>query len=308
MVIIFAMVSNQSVNYVMNVQEFGEVYTKPMYYMALSGMILASIALVRLNFSSRHSMTWFGFKMLINFLRRGEYESQNKMSRYFEFHMSNLGFALWQLTKVILFAPIFGNTMFGMATEYIVQGNDIDLGSIGSIFAIPFVDIPIDGSYARQEVLPMLPALTILIPPLLAAIGLRLLLYIGVSSTINVVSQYAIDSKESKPKFLSYISTIEIVAGVAILWIGFNMFFSSMIDYNTRYAIIGSTTIGAAFLCYGFVDRRHARVIIYPTRRHLYSRLFTAAVVVGLAGSIMIVNTLIAETRKDLNEPFVEQQ
>jgi len=307
-VIIFSIVGNQSVNLLMNVEEFGQVFTKPLYYATLSGVILAAITLVRVNFRARHSVTWYGIKMLINFLKRGEYESQGRLSRYSEFHMSKAGFALWQVTKVVLFAPVFANITFGMAAEYFLQGNDIGLGAVGGIFAIPFADVPAVGSYAQQNVMPAFPALTLLIPPLLAAVGLRLLVYVGVSGTVNIVSQYAVDSKESKPRFLSYISTMEIIAGAAIFWIGFNMFFSSNIDYNTRYAITGTMTLGAAFIGYGFLDRRHARVIIYPNKRHMYSRLFTAAAIVGLAGSIMVVNDSIAGTNKELNSPYITQQ
>jgi hypothetical protein len=308
-VIIFGLVSNQSVNLLMNMEEFSEVFTKTLYYSTLSGLILAAIVLVRINFRSRHSITWYGIRMLINLLKRGDYESQSRMSRYSEFRMGKTGFALWQLTKIALFAPLFGNVMFGMTAEYVMHGNDMGLASIGNIFAIPFADMQRDGSYAQQNVIPMFPALTILIPPLLATVGLRLLLYVGVSSAVNIVSQYAVDSKETKPKFLSYISTIEIIIGVTIFWIGFNMFFSTNIDYNTRYAIAGAMTLGAAFIGYGFVDKRHARVIIYPTKRHMYSRLFTAAVVVGLAGSIMIVNNGIADARKiEWNGPYIAQQ
>lgn len=306
-VIIFGIVGNQSVNLLMNMEEFGEVFTKLVYYSILSGLILASITVVRVNFNARHSVLWYGIKTLLSFLERGDYDSKSKVSRYSEFQMGRLGFALWQLTKVVLFAPLFGNIMFGMATEYVMQGNDIGLGSIANIFAIPFADIPMDGSYAQQNVMPMLPALTLLIPPLLSAFGLRLMMYVGVSSTVNIVSHYAVDSKEGKPRFLSYISTMEIITGVSMLWIGFNMFFSSNIDYNTRYAIAGAMTLGAAFIGYGFLDKRHARVIIYPNKRQMYARLFTAAAVVGLAGSIMIVNSSIADTRQ-IEWPYIAQQ
>jgi uncharacterized membrane protein (UPF0182 family) len=40
----------------------------------------------------------------------------------------------------------------------------------------------------------------------------------------------------------------------------------------------------------------------------MYSRLFTAAVVVGLAGSIMIVNNSIAGTKTEWNGPYIAQQ
>lgn len=308
-VIIFSIVGNQSVNLFMNVEEFGEIFTKPLFYMTLSGLILASIALVRVNFIARHSVTWYGIKILTNFLKRGDFESQSKMSRYSEFQMGKANFVLWQLTKVMLCVPFFGNIMFGMTVDYAIQGNDIGLGSIGGIFAIPFADIPTDRSYAQQNVIPMFPALTLIIPPLLAAVGLRLLMCFGVSSTADIVSNYMIDSKESKPKFLSYISKIEIIAGASIFWIGLNMFFSTSSDYNTRYAIAGAMTLGATLIGFGFLDRKYARVIIYPSRGHTYSRLFTAAVVIGLAGSIMIVNNSIADTRKiEWNGSYIAQQ
>ena len=306
-VIIFGVVGNQSVNLLMNVEEFGEVFTRPLYYSIFSGVILSSIALVRVNFKARHSVVWYGIKNLINMLRRSDYESQSMATRYSEFQMSNTSFALWQLMKVLLFAPLFSNIMFGMAAEYVIQGKDLGIESLGNIFAVPFADIPADGSYSQQSVIPMIPALTLLIPPLLTAIGVRLLVYVGISGTISIASQYVLDSRESKPRFLSYISAMEIIAGVSIFWIGFNMFFSGGIDYNTRYAIAGTITLGAAFIVFGLVDRTHAKVIIYPDKRRMYARLFTAAAVVGLSGSIMLVNNSISATT-GMNIPYVAQE
>jgi uncharacterized protein len=182
--IIFAIVSNQSVTIFMNVTEFGSIFTKPIFYSTISGIILAAISLVRVNVVSRHSMTWYGIRTLVNFIKRNEYDSHSKPVRYSEYKMGRLSYALWQLTKVVLFAPLFGNIMFGMAVEYMVQGNDVGLASVGNIFRIPFSDIPKDGSYSQQNVFPMLPALTLVVPPLLAAIGLRIFVYIGLSGTL----------------------------------------------------------------------------------------------------------------------------
>jgi uncharacterized protein len=307
-VIIFSIVSNQSVNLIMNFEEFGVVFTKTLYYLTLSGVMLAAIALVRVNFAARHSITWYSIRMLINFLRRNDYESESKISRYSEFQMHEPSFVLWQLTKVVLFAPVFGNIMFGMAADYAMKGN-IDLISIGNMFSIPFSDITMDVSYSRQNVIPMFPALTLLVPPLLAAIGIRLLVYLGVTTTADILSQYAVDSRDGKAKFLSYISKIEIIAGIAFFWIGVNMFFSTSSDYNTKYAIVCAMMLGVAFTSYGFLDKKHARVIIYPTRTHVYSRLFTAAVIIGLTGSIIVVSNSIADTRKiEWNGPYIAQQ
>jgi hypothetical protein len=292
----------------MNVSEFGEVFTKPLYYSALSGIILAAIVLVRVNFASRHSITWYGIKTAIRFLKRSEYD-QTKMTRYSDFKMSGLSFALWQAMKVILFAPLFSNLIFGMTVEHLAQGNDIGLRSIGSIFIIPFAEVPMDGTFAQETVVPMFPALTLLIPSLLAATSLRLLLYVGASGTVSIISQYMIDAREAKPRFLSYISTIEIIVGVTILWLGFNLFFSFAIDYNTRYAIAGTIALGSAFIAYGLLDRRRAKVIIYPTKRHMYSRLLTAVVVVVLTVSVMAINNSIADAQKiEWRGPYTAQE
>jgi uncharacterized membrane protein (UPF0182 family) len=296
--IIIAIASNQSVKLLMNIAEFGEVFTKPLYYSTISGLILAPIAVARVNFRSRHSMTWYGIRLIITFLNRGRYDSYPKASHYSEFKMRKRSFALWQLTKVMLFAPIFSNMIFGMTLEYVMHGNDIGLSSLGGVFLIPFSDLPTDGSYARQNVVPMLAGLTLLVPAVMNAFGIRLLLYVGISGGINVASRYAIDKNEGKPKFLSYISAIEIISGVAIFWTGFNMFFSGGIDYNTRYILSITIGLGAALISYGFLDKRHAKVIIYPTKRLIYQRLAIPVIALALASSIMLVNNSIADTKK----------
>jgi hypothetical protein len=307
-IIIFAIVSNQSVNLLMNVAEFGDVFTKPLYYSTISGLILASIALVRANFVSRHSMTWYGIRTIINLVKRSEYD-QPRMVRYSEFRMSPQSFGLWQVMKIVLFAPLFSNLLFGMTVDYITKGNDIGLGSIGAIFGIPFAEVTMDMAFAQANVFSMFPALTLLIPALLAAVSLRLLLYIGVAGTVNIVTQYILDAREGKPRFLSYISTIELIIGATVFWLGFNLFFTSSIDYNTRYAIAGTVALGAAFLAYSFFDRIRARVMIYPTKRHLYSRLITIGVVVALVGSIMAINHSIADAKKiEWRGPYTAQE
>ena len=307
-IIIFAIVSNQSVNLLMNIAEFGDIFTKPLYYSIISGLVLASIALVRGNFVARHSITWYGILTIINLLKRGEYE-QPKMLRYSEFRMSPQSFGIWQVMKIALFAPLFSNLLFGMAVDYITKGNDIGIGSIGSIFSIPFAEITMDGTFAQSNVFAMIPALTLLIPALLAAVSLRILLYVGVSGTVNIVSQYILDAREGKPRFLSYISTIELIIGATVFWLGFNLFFTSSIDYNTRYAIAGTLALGAAFLVYSFLDRRRAKVMIYPTKRHMYSRLLTIGVVVVLVGSVMAINHSIADAKKiEWRGPYTAQE
>ena len=308
-VVIFVVASNQSVNLLLNASEFGGVYTKTLYYSATSGLILAAVSLVRVNFISRHSIVWYGISVVTGFLRRGDFEARTRPARYSEFKMSPTSFGVWQVTKVVLLAPLFSSLVFGMAIQYMAGGGDMGLGSIGRIFGLPFAEVPADGAFAQENVIPAMPALSILIPPLLGAVSIRLLLYVGVSGAVGIVSQYVFDAGERKPKFLSYISTVEIIVGAAIFWAGFTIFFSSAIDFNTKYLIAGALVLGGAFIGFGFFDKRRARVIIYPARRHMYARLLTAVAVVAIVGSLVVINTSIAEAKKvEYKGPYNAQE
>ncbi|MGI0039226.1 MAG: UPF0182 family protein, partial [Nitrososphaera sp.] len=308
-VVIFVVAGNQSVNLLLNASEFGGVYTKTLYYSATSGLILAAVSLVRVNFISRHSIVWYGISVVTGFLRRGDFEARARPARYSEFKMSPTSFGVWQVTKVVLLAPLFSSLVFGMAIQYMAGGGDMGLGSIGRIFGLPFAEVPADGAFAQENVIPAMPALSILIPPVLGAVSIRLLLYVGVSGAVSIVSQYVFDAGERKPKFLSYISTVEIIVGAAIFWAGFTIFFSSAIDFNTKYLIAGALVLGGAFIGFGFFDKRRARVIIYPARRHMYARLLTAVAVVAIVGSLVVINASIAEAKKvEYKGPYNAQE
>ncbi|HVX03425.1 MAG TPA: UPF0182 family protein [Nitrososphaera sp.] len=311
-IMIFMVASNQAVNLFLNLTEFGSVYSKTLYYSITSGLVLAAIALVRVNVASRHSIVWYLISLIVRFVKRSsDFEAPSKPFRYSDFHMSPLSFGLWQMTKVVILAPLFANIGFGMALAYMAEGNDIGVSSIGSILSIPFASVPAndDGSFAQQNVIPAIPALALLMPALIGAVGARLLIYVGASGTANIVSQYMADAAEHKPKFLSYISTVEVIVGAAIFWAGITMFFSEDIDYNTKYVIVGALALGAALIFYGFLDKRRARVIIFPPKRHAYLRLVTVAAVIAIVGSIVAVNTSIAEAKKvEWRGPYITQE
>jgi len=57
-VIIFATVGNQAVSLSMNFTEFGDEFTKPLFYTLVSTIILSVIALVRVNIAGRSSIFW----------------------------------------------------------------------------------------------------------------------------------------------------------------------------------------------------------------------------------------------------------
>ena len=49
----------QILSFYLNVQEFGELYVKPIYYGIIGGFILSIIMLTRLDFRNRKSIRWW---------------------------------------------------------------------------------------------------------------------------------------------------------------------------------------------------------------------------------------------------------
>ena len=308
--IIFAIVGNQGIVISMNFNEFGEKFTKPLFYGVLSAVVLSAIALIRVNIVKRSSIFWYGLNSAITFLNRGSNDPVTKnITNYKDFKLSPPNFVLWQITKVLLFGAFFANTMFGFALMYSIDGNYIGIDTLPTLFQLPFVTPPTDTSYAFDNVVPMIPALIILVPPVLAAIGLRLVLYVGLHSIIGVVTSYIQDSSEGKPRFLNYVSTLEGIVGIGILWAAFNMFFTDQIDYNTRYAIGGTLVIGFALITFSFLDRIRAKILTQPIKRDIYIRVLTIIAIAIIVGSVMAVNNSIADARKlEFLGPYTAQQ
>ena len=298
-IVIFVLTSNQAVVLYMNSQEFGSLFTKPLYFSLVSAVVLASITLIRVNIKNRSSMAWYGLNVVLTFFKRGNnYSVTENIPSFKEYKLSVPNFIIWQITKVVLFGAFFTNLMFGFALVYLLDGHDLSVNSIWKIFSLPFVTPPTDPSYAATHVVPMIPSLTILVPPLLAVIGLRLVLYVGLHNIVGLVTRYLQDAAKGKPKFLDYVSTIEAIIGIGIIWAGVNMFFTNQIDYNTKYAIGGTLAAGFALIGFYFVDKFKSRVIILPSKRDIYIRVLTLIVIALIAGSIMMVNNSIADARK----------
>lgn len=307
-VVIFGIVSNQSVNILMNVNEFSELFTKPIYYAVFSGLVLSAIALIRVDVRKRESMIWWVFAMGLSFIKREAFESTQTPVKYRDFKLSKANFAIWQITKVLLLAPLFTNLLFGMSALYVLDGNDIGVGTLPNIFYLPFITSP-DPTIAQQLVIPMIPSLTLLIPPLLGAIGIRLMLYVGIRNLAHIASSYVVDSSEGRPKFLFYLSIIEMIIGAGLFWTSFNLFFTYNIDYNTKYAIVGAALLGTAFIAWSLIDRKRSKVMILPSKRNVYIRLLTIVSIAIVVGSIMAVNNSIADARKiEYLGPYTAQQ
>ena len=309
-IVIFAIVGNQGVILSMNIGEFDEQFTRPLFYSIVSSIILVAIALVRVNIAGRSSIFWYGISTAISFLGRSTNESvATNITRYRDFKLSPAQFVIWQITKVFLFGAFFANVLFGFAAMEVLDGNTLGVENLPTLFSLPFVTPPTDTSYAFDNVVPMIPALLILIPPILAAIGLRLVLYVGIHSLISVVTSYIQDSTEGKPRYLNYVSTIEAIIGIGVLWAGFNLFFTDQIDYNTKYSIAGILVIGFALIAFSFTDRIRARVLTHMLKRDVYVRVLTIIAIAIIVGVVISVNDSIADARKiEYLGPYTAQQ
>ena len=294
----------------MNVEEFADLFTTPLYFSLISGLVLAAIALVRVNVVRRASIGWYVLQTFLGFMsRQGTNASAQTIPLFGDFKISGVQFVLWQITKVLLFGAFFANLMFGFSMVYLIDGNDLGIDNIPTIFSLPFVTPPTDHSYATEKVVPMIPALLVLVPPLLGAIGTRLLLYIGLHHIISTITAFIHDSTEGKPKYLSYVSTLEAVIGIGVLWAGFNMFFGNQIDYNTKYAIGGTLVVGFALIAFSFLDRMRSRILTHMLKRDVYIRIITIVVIALIVGIAMSVNNSVADAKKiEYLGPYNAQQ
>ncbi|MCA9827281.1 MAG: UPF0182 family protein [Nitrosopumilus sp.] len=309
-IIIFAAVGNQAVILSMNFTEFGDQFSKPLYYTLVSTIILSAIALVRVNIAGRSSIFWYVISTGIGFIGSGGQQPiSTNIQSFRNYKLSYIQFVIWQITKILLFGAFFANIMFGFAAVSFIEGNYLGIEYLPKLFTLPFVTPDTDPDYAAKNVVPMIPALVILIPPLLAAIGLRLVLYVGIHRIIHVITSYLQDSKEGKPRYLNYVSTIEGIIGIAIVWLGFNLFFTDQIDYNTRYLIGGTLVIGFALITFSIVDRIRARVLTHMFKRDVYIRILTIIVIAIVVGGVVSVNNSIADAKKiEFLGPYTAQQ
>ena len=294
----------------MNFTEFDEQFTKPLYYSLVSTVILASIALIRVNIAARSSIFWYAINTAIGFLGRGPQANiSSSIPSFREYKLSPVQFTVWQITKILLFGAFFTNIMFGFAAMAFIDGNDLGIENLPNLFSLPFVTPESNPNYATQNVVPMIPALVILLPPVLAAIGLRLVLYVGIHRIIDVITSFIKDSNGGKPRYLNYVSTIEGILGIGVLWAGFNLFFTDQIDYNTKYIIGGTILVGLALIAFSVVDRIRARVLTHMFKRDVIIRFATIFLIAIIVAGVVGVNNSIADAKKiEFLGPYTAQQ
>ncbi len=294
----------------MNFTEFGDQFTKPLFYTLISTVILSTIALIRVNIGARSSIFWYAVNTAIGFLGKGAQQNISaSIPSFRNYKLSPPQFVIWQITKILLFGAFFANIMFGFAAMTFLDGNNLGIENLPKLFSLPFVTPNTDPNYAAENVVPMIPALVILVPPILAAIGLRLVLYVGIHRIIDVITSFIKDSNEGKPRYLNYVSTIEAILGIGVIWAGFNLFFTDQIDYNTRYVIGGTLIIGFALIAFSVVDRIRARVLTHMFKRDVIIRFATIFVIALIVAGVVGVNNSIADAKKiEFLGPYTAQQ
>ncbi|MEM3074169.1 MAG: hypothetical protein QXK20_05465, partial [Nitrososphaerales archaeon] len=121
--IVFASIGGQILWFWLNIAEFNELYLKPIYYELYAGIILAAIALFRIDFKNRRSIVWWLIPLILRIIReRGYLEAVPR--RYYDFKnfkMPIVKFLMWQITKVLLGIIFFRNLFFGMALSTVQQ-------------------------------------------------------------------------------------------------------------------------------------------------------------------------------------------
>ena len=286
----------------LNAEEFGEFFIKPIYFQLLGGLILAAIALARVDIRSSRSLVWWGLTQGLRLARRRSTEEEAAPPDYVDFGSFKLApvkFVLWQATKVVLGVLLFRSVLFGMAAHGMLQGWDLQLGLIWNIFKLPFITPPMDPSYAEANVIPLIPALTLIISPLLAAIGTRLMFLIGLTHIVRIMSPTSTASR---------MATIEGLISLALFWVMFTSFFSSFIDYNTKYLIGGLGAAAAVLAVLAVLDWRRGKGLTVLTRRRVYIRVGAVFLIILIATSSMAINTSIADPRKvEWLGPYTQQ-
>jgi len=305
LVVIFAVVfSRETVVFWLNLSEFGELFVKPIYFGLLGGFVLATLAFFRVDFKNRRSVTWWIISLIFKLIRtRGIEEKISPVWFEFEsFRLSPLKFLIWQATKVLMSMFFFTNAVFGMAVNAMMLGWETGLQRIPMLLGLPFITPPIDMTYAQTSVVPLMPSLTLLVPPALSALWIRLILLVAVTQVVGIaaplVATYVFGMK--MPSLSQFISAIEGLVAVFLGWSLFNLFFASFIDYNTRYAILGIGAAGLALAVFAYIDRKRGGIGASGgfRRRQAYIRIGALVIIALATGSVMLINNSIADVRK----------
>ena len=303
--------AGQLLNVWLNIQEFGDLYIRPIYYGFIGGLLLASITVVRTDFKNRRSLTWWIIKTAsqIPKARDNVEDIQINIPNFNQIKLKPFTFIAWQITKVIIATSLFINVNLGMAIVALTRGWDSGLSQVPQIFMLPFTNPSFDMLYAQTKVIPMIPALTLIVIPILGAIGTRLLVLYAIT---KILSQKPGDRPifdEETRKLNLPTSTIEHLISVGLLWTGFNLFFPSYIDYNTKFIIGGVFAAGIVFSFLSYLDNPDRKKIFKPPGKPTQLRIASVLIIFLLVGSAIAVQGSIADARRiEWNGPYTTQE
>jgi len=280
-------------------------------------MILSAIALVRIDLKNRRALTFWGLRLFWNlFQSRGTIEGgavqlpQSFLS-FDSFRLSWSRFIAWQATKFLCGIFIFRHMLFGMAVYAMSRGWDPDLNSIWGVFKLPFVTPPSEAAYAQMTVIPMIPALTLLIGPVLGVIGVRLLVLVGFTNLARILTPTRSEVM-GEPRQVGWrLATFWALLGLGCFWMTFNAFFPSFINYNTRYVIAGLGAVGICFLGLAVWDRVKNSIKggAFFTARRVGIRIIPVFLIGLVVFSATAINNSIADARKvEWLGPYTAQQ
>ena len=309
--LIASIVGSQLIQFGLNIIEFENLFIRPFYFELYGGLILATLALFRLDFKNRRSLLWWVIPFITRLFReRGFVESVPPEYLDFKSFKMPIGkFLAWQVTKVLIGAILFGNLLFGIAVFSMSQGWDPELGKIWGLFALPFATPPFDPAYAQTNVVPLMPALTLLVTPILGAIGTRLFLLVGLTQFVRMLTPSSTEVVGEPARLGWRIAVLEALLGLGLLWTMFNSFFPSDISYNTKIGILGLGVVGSSLLFFGFLDSRRWKQLRRPLRKQALIRILAVVIIALVTASAAGIQDSIADARKvEWRGPYVTQQ
>ncbi|MEM1991718.1 MAG: UPF0182 family protein [Thermoproteota archaeon] len=300
--LMFFIIGNQIVNLFLNFIEFGELFIRPFYYALVGGLVLSTIAFFRVDFKNRRSLLFWFFRLLINIVKSPGVIHLDLID-FSNFRMNVRNFVVWQITKTIVGTVFFTNTLFGMSVLAMLSGWDPKLIEVWRIFLLPFITPPTDEAFAQSMVIPALPTLLLIIPPISSALGVRLVVLVGLTQFVKSISTSIVKYLE-EGRVIIPIATIEALIAVGLFWTAFNSFFTTYIDYNTKITLIATITIATLFAIYAYIDSHRLGKL-----GNIYVRIGAIVLVALLAGSVIAIQNSIADARKvEWLGPYVVQE
>ena len=294
--------TSQSVQFTLNIWEFGDLFIRPFYYSLIGGLILSTIAFFRFDFVNRRSLTFWFLNFILKFYRRAGYIEISDID-FSTYKLSMNKFLAWQVTKTLIGALIFANSIFGMALAASFSGVDLGIQNIGIIFTLPFTKVSASSISPALSVINAAPALILLVPPIISALGVRLTILVGLTILVKAVSSSIVDYLR-RGFFRIPMEAIEALIAIASTWIGFTLFFSAYIDYNTKIYIFGAFALAAIFLLFIYLDKSK------PGFLYAFKIKFGALILILLLIlTFATIQNSIADARKvEWLGPYVKQE